>query len=105
VAKKALKQRVGDVHFKEAKDARGMVPMWVTESSVVLIEPVPNTDLSNWRHALDSLVECVSQHMNYSVSTHDYVLVDPLSTRIQQVGERIYRFIVKQKWALEKSDG
>ena len=102
---KALKLRVGDAHFKEAKDARGMIPMWVTEASVVLVEPVPKSDFKEWRFALDSLVECVSQHLNYSVSNHDYVLVDPLSTHIQQVGERLYRFIIKQKWALEASNG
>jgi hypothetical protein len=104
VAKKAFKRRVGDARFREAKDARGMIPTWTTESSVVLIRPPPR-DHENWLHALDDLVEGVSWHLMYSVRERPFVLVDPLSVRIQHVGEDLFRFVIKQKWALEKQDG
>jgi hypothetical protein len=101
VAKKAFRRKVGDIKFRESKDARGMIPMWVTESSVVLVRPPPKEN-QDWLFALDNLVDSLAQHLKSSTNDRPHVLVDSLSVRIQHVGEEIFRFIIKQKWALEK---
>lgn len=104
VAKKAFKRRVGDARYREGKDARGMIPMWVSESSVVLVRP-PQRDHEDWLRALDDLVEGIAYHLISTVNDRPFVLVDPLSVSIKHVGEEIFRFGIKQKWALEKKDG
>jgi len=100
IAKRTFKTLVGECPYKESKDARGMVPMWVSESSVVLVKP-PQKDFEDWSYSLHEMIESTSLHLKLSTNGRPFVLIDPLSTRIQIVGEGIYRFIIKQKWALE----
>jgi len=104
VSKKVLKSRIGDSKFRDAKTARGMVPMWVVSSSVVLVMPSADAKLDQWVIALGSLIEGISSQLNLSTKDKNYVLIDPLSTSIQQVGENIFKFTAKQKWALENTN-
>ena len=104
VAKKAFRALAGEVPFKEAKDARGMLPTWVSEFSIVVMKP-PERENGEWVDALHELVESMSIHLKMSVGERKHVMVDPLSVRIQLIGENIYRFAIKQKWALETPNG
>ena len=104
VAKKAFRQLVGEVPFKESKDARGMLPTWVSEYSIVVVKP-PDRENQEWVEALHELLESMSLHLRMSVGERKHVMVDPLSVRIQHIGENIYRFSIKQKWALETPNG
>ena len=105
LTKRAFRRMVSPSKLKESKDARGMIPTWVSESSVVLfVSSSMPKDPGPWFSALNGLVDAVANHVTSSVKDHPYVLIDSLNVRIQHVGENLYRFVVKQKWALENNE-
>lgn len=102
LAKRELRASLPDASYLEAKNVRDVRPIWVCEWSVVL--DIPERDdrtksqIDDICMALKGLIDEISGTIRRTSGDAPIGFVDPLSSRIVQVGPRSLRFIAKQRW-------
>ena len=84
------------IQKKDRESAKGLWPFWYAEAAIVV--DVENIDSGMAGGLLKDLVAQFGEHILSSIK-ENMVLVESLMTTIIRVGETLYQFRLKQKWA------
>jgi len=103
-AKRAFRALLNEgVKIKMPEEVGDHFPVWVTTSSVTLPAFPNDKDFDSTVSGL--IKDVVEQSANFVQRIRgdkkNLLLIGPLSTKIAEVGPRIFTFTIKQKWGLD----
>jgi len=103
-AKKHFRQSVNEyqnIHLVVAADAADLTPIWVTDSRVLLSVSFDEKKFEEQGWAIRDLVDELARVVISTGKEKEHLdLIDPLTTKIAEVGDGMYSFSVKQRWSV-----
>jgi hypothetical protein len=98
--KRLLKDR--PLILQESKESRTERPLWMTEQSVT--QDLTPQFLGDYVEILSAMTASMVRNIiDVLPEGHAIVLIDPVQTKIMQVGATEFTFRIKQKWGYRKA--
>ncbi len=111
-AKKTLHVKLPDARLQRSSDAKGGLPLWVSENSIAFELKEKKHYAEDWdltkedfAKKLSEIVETLAEVIGKtSKDLGKLILVDALKIRVLAVGPQMYRFVVKQMWSVDRDE-